>query len=138
MLVLGVIEIEDGSRIIDAINMAGGLTEEADISNVNLAFILEDAEKIYIPNINNDEDNIEIVSSENGTKKEKHDKVMVNLNTASLEELQKLDGIGESIALRIVTYRKENGKFNSIEDLKNIPGIGNSKYEGIKNNIYVK
>ena len=63
---------------------------------------------------------------------------MININTANEEELQKLPGVGSSIAIRIVQYRKENGKFNKIEDIKNISGIGDSKFDKIKNNIFVK
>ncbi|MBP3256079.1 MAG: helix-hairpin-helix domain-containing protein [Clostridia bacterium] len=123
----GVIEIEEGKRIIDAVNLAGGLTEEANIKNINLAYVLEDAMKIHIPNINDEEEEMQ-----------QEQNLKINLNTASVEELQKLDGIGSSMAQKIVNYRKENGKFNSIEDLKNISGIGDSKLDKIKNNIYVK
>lgn len=134
----GVVEIEEGARIIDAINMAGGLSEEADISKINLAYIVEDATKINIPNINDIEENEIITIKDNDFESSEDSKVMININTASVEELQKLEGIGSSIALRIVAYRKENGKFNSIDDLRNISGIGDSKFEKIKDNIYVK
>lgn len=134
----GVVEIEEGARIIDAINMAGGLSEEADISKINLAYIVEDATKINIPNINDIEENEIITIKDNNFESSEDSKVMININTASVEELQKLEGIGSSIALRIVVYRKENGKFNSIDDLRNISGIGDSKFEKIKDNIYVK
>lgn len=150
----GVISLEEGARIVDAINMADGVTEEADLSKVNLAYVLEDAQKIYIPNINEKEEkeivkNIEEgvvirgsgMSDENNSSSgnnSKNENVKININTANVKELQKLSGIGESIALRIVTYRKENGKFNSIEDLKNVSGIGENKFNKIKNNIFVK
>lgn len=150
----GVISLEEGARIIDAINMADGVTEEADLSKVNLAYVLEDAQKIYIPNINekeekeivkNMEDGVVISGSgmndgndSNSGNNSKNENVKININTANVKELQKLSGIGESIALRIVTYRKENGKFNSIEDLKNVSGIGENKFNKIKNNIFVK
>lgn len=150
----GVISLEEGARIVDAINMADGVTQEADLSKVNLAYVLEDAQKIYIPNINEKEEkeiveNMEdgVVISGSGMNDEnnsssgnnsKNENVKININTANVKELQKLSGIGESIALRIVTYRKENGKFNSIEDLKNVSGIGENKFNKIKNNIFVK
>jgi competence protein ComEA len=126
----GVIEIEEGSRIIDAVNMSGGLTEEADLTRINLAYILDDAMKVHIPNINDEQ--IELTNNENQTK------TMVNINTATAEELQKINGIGSSIAQKIVQYRKEHGKFTAIEELKNVGGIGESKYDSIKDNVYVK
>ena len=135
----GVIEIEEGARIIDAINEAGGLTEEADITKVNLAYVLEDAMKIYIPNVNEkDNEEQQIVSSESNISTNKENKTIVNINTASVEELQKISGVGSSIATKIVNYRKQNGKFSSVEDIRNVSGIGDSKYEQIKNYICVK
>ena len=144
----GVISLEEGARIVDAINMADGVTEEADLSKVNLAYVLEDAQKIYIPNINEKEEKEIVENMEDGVvisgsgisngNDSKNENVKININTANVKELQKLSGIGESIALRIVTYRKENGKFNSIEDLKNVSGIGENKFNKIKNNIFVK
>lgn len=150
----GVISLEEGARIVDAINMADGVTEEADLSKVNLAYVLEDAQKIYIPNINEKEEKEIVENMEDGVvisgsgmndgnnfnsgNSSKNENVKININTANVKELQKLSGIGESIALRIVTYRKENGKFNSIEDLKNVSGIGENKFNKIKNNIFVK
>lgn len=143
----GVISLDEGARIIDAINEAKGLTSEADISKVNLAYVLEDAQKIYIPSINDKEEKMyilegsgdtEIVTSSGSVQNKKEEKLMVNINTANESELQQLPGIGGSIATRIVSYRKENGKFNSIEDIKNVSGIGESKFNKIKDNICVK
>lgn len=142
----GVISLEEGARIIDAIQEAGGLTNKADISEVNLAYVLSDAQKIYIPNIEEKEktvvieenENNKVVTSGNGESKKQEEVLMVNINTASVEELQKLPGIGSSIATKIVTYRKENGKFNTIEDIQNVSGIGTSKFDKIKNSICVK
>lgn len=145
----GVITLDEGSRLIDAINLAGGATKDANLSKVNLAYILSDAQKIYIPSVNDKEDT-EYISEESGngvvtsestkesSSKSKSENLMININTANEEELQKLPGIGSSIASKIVTYRKENGKFNTIEDIKKVSGIGESKFNNIKNNIYVK
>ena len=126
----GVIELKAGDRIIDAIEKAGGLTDLADTSKVNLAYSLSDGEKIYIPSIN-DEEGISFIETENKNSK-------ININTATLEELDSLSGIGESIAQSIIDYREENGKFQTIEDLKNVSGIGEAKFEKIKENITVK
>ena len=143
----GVISLKEGARVIDAVNAAGGLTAEADINKVNLAFLLSDAQKIYIPSVKEKEEvavisegsgsNLETSSQENKNVSE-IEKLMVNINTASETELQKLPGIGNSIASRIVAYRKENGKFNTIEEIQNVSGIGSSKFNNIKNYICVK
>lgn len=126
----GLIELTSGDRILDAIEKAGGTTSMADTSKVNLAYVLSDGEKIYIPSINDEEDIPYIENSSNNSK--------VNINTATSEQLQSLNGVGESIAESIIQYREENGKFATIEDIKNVSGIGDSKFEKIKENICVK
>lgn len=141
----GVVKINEGSRIEDVIEAAGGLTEDADISNVNLAYIVEDGIKIRIPSLNDEADNGQnyitedsgegIVISDEATS---NSSALININTASQTELETLNGIGPSIASRIITYREENGKFKTIEDIKNVTGIGESKYENIKDFITVK
>lgn len=137
----GVKELEEGSRIEDIINASGGLTVNADISGVNLAYCLEDGQKVYIPNIN-DEIKNEIVSEENNDRiiENMNEKISekVNLNQASIEELCELPGVGESLAQRIINYREENGKFKKIEDLKNVSGFGDKKYESLKEYIIIK
>jgi competence protein ComEA len=128
----GLIELEIGSRIFDAIEKAGGITESADVSKVNLAYILSDGEKIYIPSFDDEwEDiNLENVNSETNLK--------TNINNANEEQLEKLPGIGESIAKAIIEYRKTNGRFLDINDLKNVSGIGESKFNRLKDYICVK
>lgn len=133
----GIVKVEEGARIIDAIEAAGGATAEADLSKINLAYLLEDGMKIYVPSIN-DEADFGSVTSSSGVSESSKEVLKVNINTATSEELQKLPGIGESIANRIITYRKENGKFNKIEDLKNVSGIGEAKFNNIKSYIFVK
>ena len=138
-----VVSLPSGSRIDDAIEAAGGLTKDADLSNVNLAYILEDGEKIYIPKkgeqlsefspsliINNSSNVSSNTASSKSTK--------ININKATQAELETIPGIGPSTALKIVTYRNENGKFKSIEDVKNVSGIGDSKYEKMKDYIAIK
>ena len=139
----GVVKLEEGSRIEDAINSAGGLAEDADITNVNLAFILEDGMKIKIP-FNSDTEDIIITqnSGENIIKEELTEKnstnKIININKAKVEDFETLPGIGNSLAIRIVKYREENGKFKTIEEIKNVSGIGDNKYEQIKDLISVK
>lgn len=126
----GIVILKTGQRIIDAIDAAGGETEEADLNKINLAQLLSDGDKIYIPSINDDETE-EYQDTINKSSK-------ININTATLEELTSLPGVGESTAQRIIDYRKQNGKFKTIEDLKNVSGIGESKFSNFKEKITVK
>lgn len=135
----GVIHLNKGDRIIDAIKKAGGETKQADLSQVNLAYELQDGQKIYIPNKNekiseyivggNGNTNINSINSKEETK--------VNINTANHSELDSLPGIGPATAQKIIEYRNQNGNFKKIEDLQNVKGIGQAKYEEIRNNIEV-
>lgn len=132
----GVVELEQGSRIVDAIEKAGGQTEEANLKNVNLAYELEDGQKIYIPN--KSEQNTTETTDDGITGAETKSNDTININKANEQELQELNGIGESLAASIIKYREDNGKFKTIEDLKNVPGIGESKFSNIKERIKVK
>ena len=150
----GVYELEDSSRVIDAINISGGLREDANTNLINLSKKLKDemviiiytneeiinyneskikTEYVYIEVENcPDKINDACIKEYNDTSQNK----LVNLNTASLEEITSLPGIGESKAKTIIEYR-EKQKFNSIEDIQNIKGIGASLFEKIKENITV-
>lgn len=141
----GVVSLEEGARLIDAIKKAGGETKNADLSQVNLAYKLKDGDKIYIPNKNEkiteyivqgNGDNIVSVGEEPENNLKGENK-KVNINTANQEELDTLPGIGETTAQKIIEYRETNGKFNKIEDLQNVKGIGESKYSEIKDKITV-
>lgn len=138
----GVIELEKGARISDAIEEAGGTTEEADLSNVNLAYSLSDGQKVKIPNINEKDEEIIVVEEKAGDyiiiegNKSKEEKI--NINKATQTEIETLPGIGPSTALKIINYRNEHGKFKNIEDIKNVSGIGDSKFENIKEYICVE
>ena len=134
----GIVVLKDNSRVNDAVEAAGGLREDADMSKINLAYILEDGSKVVIPSVNDkeestDEEQIEKTSNESNNQSGK-----ININKANQTELETLPGIGPSTALKIINFREENGKFSSIEDLKNIDGIGESKYEKIEKYICVK
>ncbi len=140
----GIIKAKQGDRIADVIEKAGGITEEADLSKINLAYRVSDGQKIYIPSIN--EKNLqteteEYITNEAGkniiVEEEETNKEKVNINTATQTELETLSGIGPSTALKIINYRNENGKFKTKEDIKNVPGIGEQKYESIKENINI-
>lgn len=116
------------------------MTENADISKINLAYVVQDGQKINIPNVNTVETEV-YISQEIGeniiVEDIKTNSKLVNINTATQAELETLTGIGSSTALKIINYRKENGKFKTIEDIKNVSGIGDAKFEAIKNEIYV-
>ncbi len=137
----GVYQLAQGKRIIDAVQLAGGVTEKANIDAVNLAAPLYDGQKIIIPYL---PDNLEneltargelymispeyIYSSNSG---------LININTANVRELESLPGIGPVLADHIVEYRKNNGVFRKVEDIKNVPGIGEKKFQAIKELITV-
>lgn len=151
----GIYELEENSRIKDVIEKAGGLKETADITDINLATILQDEDKITIPskeenkqekqnteNIQSNKQSKTTEKSQNTTSIStnttgKNQNTKVNINTATQTELETLPGIGPSIASKIMSYRKENGKFKSIEEIKKVSGIGESKYANIKELIKV-
>ena len=133
----GIIELKEGERIDDAIQLAGGLTEEADLTNVNLAYKVEDGQKIYIPSIHDIEEKEIIQENQEGILSEENETGKVNINTAKQTELETLPGIGPTIALRIIEYRKENGEFTDIEELKEVEGIGEAKWEQIKDFVEI-
>ena len=140
----GVVKIKEGGRIEDAIEAAGGLTEDSDISNVNLAYVLDDGVKVKIPTIDdNGKETEETYISEDSGKnvilqEDETTGSIININKATQTELETLPGIGLSLAGRIISYREQNGKFKKIEDIKNVAGIGDSKFENIKDFIKVK
>jgi competence protein ComEA len=121
-----VYEITEGDRLDVLIKLAGGLTENADTSRINLARILEDGLKVYIPSIVENKPTIE-----SGNKL-----TLTDFNQLTKEELMKIDGIGEVIASNIIEYKNNNGIFKKISELLNVNGIGEKKLESIKNMIY--
>lgn len=143
----GIVKLKEGSRIEDAIESAGGLTENADITKVNLAYVVEDGIKIKIPSSSEedigDEDIIDSKSGDNiiieeNTVPSNNSTQTININKATEKEFETLPGIGPSLASKIIEYRNQNGKFESIEDIKNVNGIGDNKYEKIKDLITAK
>ena len=134
----GVYEINDDYRLEDLVNDAGGLTDNADINKINLALKLEDQMRIIIPNINDkDNDNNENnITKQLITPVDEKDNKKVNINTADQNELMTLPNIGEKRADAIIEYRQKN-KFNKIEDIKNVSGIGDKYFEAMKDMIVV-
>ena len=133
-----VVELPDGSRVTDAITAAGGLTEQADLTDINRAAFVSDGEKIYIPSqVSELEDDGLSVGEGGGGGTAKSSDGRININTADSTQLQELTGVGPATAEKIIDYRKQNGRFQSIEDIKNVSGIGDKTYEKLKDHIKV-
>lgn len=134
----GVYYLDKDARVTNLIDIAGGLTEDADISKINPAQKLNDSDKIIIPQkkaeIEGDTQEIE----DNITNEENYSSTSekININTATKDELQTLNGIGEATANKIINYRNNN-PFNEIEDIMNVPGIGEAKFNNIKDDICI-
>ena len=125
-------ELEKDGRIEDAIKKAGGITEKADINKINLAYKLEDGQKVYVPS---KEDEYYSMTDAVGIDNIKEEKV--NINKASYEQIKTLPGIGDVAAKNIIEYRKENGEFKTKEELKNVNGIGENKYKKLEELIEI-
>ncbi len=136
----GVYTLEEGNRVKDAIEIAGGHLPDADLLRLNLAQKVHDEDKLYVPQIGEAPEQSEFedttyeatvgLSSKNDGK--------ININTAGETELTQLPGIGPVTAQKIMDYRKTNGLFKTIDDIKNVSGIGDKKFEQIKDKIKVK
>jgi len=140
----GVYQLKSTDRIVDAVKIAGGASEEANLDLINLAALLKDGQKIIVPskiyNENGEEinknidNNVEVMySSSSGSVSGK-----ININTANATMLQTLSGIGPVLSERIIEYRNHNGFFGVIDDIKDVSGIGEKKFEGIKDLICVQ
>ena len=128
-----VVTLPAGARVEDAIKAAGGITDEADLSGINRAAVLTDGEKIYIPTADEVERGIELPSTESNIPSDDS----ININEATAEELETLNGIGPVTAEKIIQYRTEYGKFEKKEDLMEVNGIGEKTYAQIKDKIRV-
>lgn len=150
----GLYEFAEGARIQDAIDAAGGLLTSADVNTINLAALLEDGQQLTIPYKPGEApaagDASEPPSSDDtlilpgvtetpaSSGIDENVNELININTASVEELDNLPGIGPTIAQRIVDYRTENGPFSVIEDILNVSGVGPSTFDEIKDLITVQ
>ena len=136
----GVYTLKASARVTDAIKAAGGMTEDADAKSVNLAASLSDEEVIYVAT---KDENLSVlgqsgtsqVSDKGGQTNAKDGKI--NLNTATAEELQTISGIGAKRAEDIIAYRESHGGFQSVDDLKNVSGIGDKTLDKIRESLYV-
>lgn len=124
-----VYELDENSIVKDLIEIAGGLKEEADISTINRAKKLKNNELVIIPNINDKSSNAVLNEIEQEVDE------LININIADISELKKITGIGDVKAQSIIDYREKNGGFKSIEEIKNVDGIGEKTFEKIKDEI---
>jgi competence protein ComEA len=140
----GVYQLKSTDRIVDAVKIAGGATEEANLDLINLAALLKDGQKIIVPykiysetgeeiNTNTYNNAESMYSSSSASTSAK-----ININTANATMLQALPGIGPVLSERIIEYRNQNGFFGVIDDIKDVSGIAEKKYEGIKDLICVQ
>ena len=139
----GVYALKEGARVIDAIDLAGGMTADADMTAVNLAVILKDEMRLFIPEADEQaDDHLPILTDASGKDysldgQSAAQTTLVNINTATVEQLTALSGIGASRAADIIEYRNTYGNFDSIEELMEVPGIKEGVFEKIKDQITV-
>lgn len=117
------------SIVKDALQSAGGATEEADLERINLALPVSDGQQVHVPRLGDDTSPVEPPSGLPAAASK------VNINTADLAALESLPGIGPSLAQRIIDYRQSNGPFGRIEDVMDVPGIGEATFEGMQDLI---
>ena len=136
----GIVTLNEGDRLAKAVEKVGGITKKADLNGINMAIKLQDEMHYIVPRIGEvvKDSASEVVSEGNFNQAESSKTSQININTATIEELDKLPGVGEATANKIVNHRSENGEFKSIEEIKNGNGIGDKKFEEMKNLICVK
>lgn len=129
----GIYEVQDGTRLHQVIEMAGGLTDDADINVINQAELVTDGQKILIPEI------VELTeeTDSTGTQTDYIYNGKININQADSNTLQQIPGVGPATADKIIQYRDTNGRFQNIEELKNVSGIGEKTFEKMKDQICV-
>ena len=129
----GIYDLPVGSRVNDAVQKAGGLTEQADSKSINLAQKVSDEALVYVPTKGEEANQQANSGASSSTNKEKK----VNLNKASLEELKQVKGLGGKRAQDIIDHRESNGKFKSVDELKKVSGIGAKTIEKLKDYVTV-
>lgn len=146
----GVISLDSNMRLDDALKKLGGTTKDADINRINLAMKLEDSQHYIIPYIGQEDDPSQkdmqasnnssdsAGSLDNSSSASNSQNSKININSADESQLETISGVGPSTAQKIVDYREKEGKFSSIEDIKNVSGIGDKKFESMKDSIDVK
>ena len=132
----GIVILKSGDRLATAVEKLGGTTNKADLNKVNLAMKVEDEQHYIIPKIGEEvsEESVEVTNKEVSSQESSK----ININTATIEELDTLPGVGEATANKIVNHRSENGEIKTVEEIKNVNGIGDKKFENIKELICTK
>ena len=128
----GVFRLKEGDRIVDAIERAGGPAAEADLNILNLAAKLADGAKVYVPKQGEQVPAQQSLTGAQNGGNLADQSPPVNINNATAEQLETLPGVGEVLAQRIMEYRADKGPFSSVEQLRNVEGIGPKKFEQIK------
>lgn len=147
----GLYEIDGDVRLCELMELAGGIAENADVDRLNLAAILQDGTTIVIPAVGSEEEISPMIAQTNGeiytrdyvpsSSSGASDKITsgtININSADKSALMRLPGVGEATAEKIISYRQANGSFLSIEEIMNVSGIGEAKFESMKQFITVK
>jgi len=129
-----VVILPEGSRVYEAIEAAGGLCDDASINTLNRAAVLNDGDKLYVPSMDEQQQLRNQTSISTGLSNASS---LVNINTATSDELQTLSGIGPSTAEKIILFRSSNGAFRSIEELMDVNGIGEKTFGKIKDKLCI-
>ena len=138
----GVVEVKNNDRLMEGVKLCGGLTDEADTNRINLAMRVKDEGHYIIPKegeeivVNNLNENVE--NNNDGNNSDEGENKKININSASKEELDSLPGVGEVTAQKILDYREENKEFKSIDEIKNVRGIGDNKFNDLKDYICIQ
>lgn len=122
----GLYKLPDGARVNDAIRAAGGVNADADLDALNLASKLKDGDKVLVPKRGES-----VASADGGSS------ARVNINTATVDQLDTLPGIGPALAQRIIAYREKHGGFRKLDDLEKVPGIGPAKLDALRDLVTV-
>lgn len=139
----GVVELKSNERLMEGVKLCDGLTDEADTNRINLAMKVKDEGHYIIPKegeeiaLNDSNENVEN-SNNDGNDSTDGDNKKININGASKEELDSLPGVGEVTAQKIIDYREENKEFKSIDEIKNVKGIGENKFNDLKDYICIQ